>query len=189
MQPKQHSNRMRYILTILAILITARGEAQTFVGSIHAGDKLPDSINVGGYTEQPQKNCSCKIYEIRSRQDNITARSKNGSHGEIIGIHYNKDYIVTGVIKLTMRFSVADAKQAYERQLPYWRTFAKEYPGAKFIMEHQADPNKENDIDYFAYSLDNGKKIRTVGYIQNVLSAEDYLTNFSYKPKFLIKSK
>lgn len=177
---------MRFVLTFTFLLaITTYGQSQTFVDQIHAGDKLPDSINIGGFKEKPAGKCSCRIFEIEYTQDNITARSENGSVATVIGVHYNKDSIVTGVIKVTMRFSVDDAKQAYEGRLPYMRRFVKEYPGAKLIKEHKANPNKKNDIDYFAYSLDNGKVIRTFGYILTVLTEEDYLPNSSYKPKFL----
>jgi hypothetical protein len=178
--------KIRFILTlILSFAAVIYGHSQTFVDMIHAGDKLPDSIEVGGFKEKPAGKCSCRIFQIVYTQDNITSHSKNGSLATVIGIHYNKDSIVTGVIKLTMRFSVEDAKQAYEGQLPYIRRFVKEYPGAKLIKEHKANPNKKNDVNYFAYSLDNGKVIRTLGYILSVLTEEDYLPNSSYKPKFL----
>ena len=177
---------MRFVLTLTLLLFAITyGHGQTFVDQIHAGDKLPDTIKIGGYKEKPPDNCSCRVFEIVYTQDNITARSKNGSLATVIGIHYNKDSVVTGVVKATMRYGIEDAKQAYEGRLSYLRRFVKEYPGAKLIKEHKANPNKENDIDYFAYSLDNGKRIRTVSYIFSVLTEEDYLPNSSYKPKIL----
>lgn len=184
----RHPNhsKMRFVLTLTFLFAAITyGHSQTFVDQIHAGDKLPDTIKVGGFKEKPADNCSCKIFEIVYTQDNITARSKNGSLATVIGIHYNKDSIVTGVVKVTMRFGVDDAKQAYEGRLPYMRRFVNEYPGAKLIKEHKANPDKENDVDYFAYSLDNGKVIRAFGYILSVLTEEDYLPKSSYKPKFL----
>ena len=146
---------------------------------------MPDSINIGGFTEQPANKCKCRIFQIVYTQDQVTARLKNGSLAEVKSIHFNKDSNVTGVLELTMRFSVEDAKQAYEGRLPYLKRFIKEYPGAKFIKEHKKNPTKEYDVNYFAYSLDNGKIIRTVGYILSVLIVEDYLPKSSYKPKFL----
>lgn len=176
---------MRFILTFSFLIVATQVHCQTSVDMIHAGEKLPDTISVGGFTEKPADNCSCRIFQIVYNEDQITARLKNKSLATVIGIHYKKDSIVTGVIKLTMRYNIEDAKQAYEGRLPYLRRFVKEYPGAKFIKEHKANPNKKNDVDYFAYSLDNGKIIRTVGYILSVLTEEDYIPKSSYKSKFL----
>jgi hypothetical protein len=160
---------MRFILALSFFLAgITYGYSQTFVEMIHAGDKLPDTIKVGGFTEKLQDNCSCRIFEIVYTQDKITSRSNNGSLATVIGIHYNKVSIVTGVVKLTMRINIDDAKQAYEGRLPYMRRFVKEYRGAKYIKEHKADPNKTNDVDYFAYSLDSGKVIKVFGYILSV---------------------
>lgn len=181
---------MRFKLTLIFLFFAITyGHSQTFIEQISAGDKLPDSINVGGFKEKPTDKCSCKIFEIVYRQDNITSRSENGSLATVIGIHFNKDSIVTGVIRTTMRFSIDDARQAYEGRLTYLRKFVKESPGVKLIIEHKKDTNKEYDVDYFVYSNKNGKIIRTYAYIKSVLLEEEYLPNSSYKPKFPIQSK
>lgn len=177
---------MRFFLTtVFSIFVLTNAYSQTFVEMIDAGDKLPDSITIGGFIEEPRGKCSCRLFEIVFKQDPYTAMSENGMLAEVIGIHYNKDSIVTGVIKLETRFSDDDARQAYEGQLPDLRNFVKVYPGAKLIKEHKKDPNKDDDADYFAYSIDNGKIIKTVGYTFSVLIYEDYLPNSSYNPKFL----
>ena len=133
---------------------------------------MPDQIDKGGYTEQKAENCTCRTFSIKY----------NVKSAETIGIHYNENDTVTGVIKIILRLNNEDAQKVYNSRLSEYMRTQSYFKDRQLIKVRDSDNGVVDGIYYFIYSYDSDKKYRTTGVVENAIIEETYLPDSSYKP-------
>lgn len=168
------------LLTILILAISSNG--QTFIDQIRIGQKMPEKINKGGFTEEKTDNCTCRIFSINY---NINQQSLSGGAvlAETIGIHYNEYDTVTGIIEINLRLNNEDAQKVYNSRLIEYMRTQLTFKDRQLIKVRDSDNGIVDGIYYFIYSYDSGKKYRATGVIENAIIDETYLPKSNYQPR------
>ena len=170
-------------LAILSLALSATG--QTFIGKIRVGQKMPDEINKGGFTEEKTKNCSCRIFSIKNNVNPWEIGNGGAVLAETIGIHYNENDTVTGVIKIILRLNNEDAQKVYNSRLSEYMRTQSYFKDRQLIKVRDSNGGVVDGIYYFIYSYDNDKKYRGTGVVESAIIEETYIPNSSYKPKLI----
>jgi len=168
-------------LTVLTLTLAATG--QTFIDQIRVGQKMPEEINKGGYTEEKAVNCTCRIFTIKYNVNPGDLGGGGAVLAETIGIHYNKNDTVTGIIKIMLRLNNEDAQKVYNSRLSEYMRTQSYFKDRQLIKVRDSDNGVVDGIYYFTYSYDGGEKYRSTGVVEKAIIEETYLPNSSYDPR------
>ena len=172
------------ILTMLSVTTVVKG--QTFIDQIRVGQKMPSEINKGGYVEENGDNCTCRIFTIRIRY-NVNPRDLGGGGADLaetIGIHFNENDSVTGIINIKLRKNNEDAQKVYISRLSEYMRTQSYFKDRQLINVRDSNNGRVDGIYYFTYSL-GGTKFKSTGVVEKAIIEETYLPNSSYKPRLI----
>lgn len=170
-------------LTILTLALSATG--QTFIDQIRVGQKMPYEIDKGGFTEEKTENCNCRIFSIKHNVSSWEIGGGGAELAETIGIHYNENDTVTGVIKIILRLDNEDAQKVYNSRLSEYMRTQSYFKDRQLIKVRDSDNGVVDGIYYFIYSYDSGKKYCATGVVENAIIEETYIPNSSFKPRLI----
>jgi len=170
-------------LTFLTLSFSAVG--QTFIEEIKVDKKMPTDINVGGFTEENVENCSCRVFKIN--YDVSPNAINNGANeiSETIGIHYNKNDTVTGIIKINEELTDNDAQINYIIDMGYFMRMLHYIKDWKIVKVRDSNHGTVDGLYYFIYSSDNGKIYHAEGFLKNFIIQETYNPNSNYNPRLV----
>ncbi len=176
---------MRFlILTILAsISLNTNLFSQTFLSQIKVGQKMPNEIRTGGFIESKGDDCSCKVFTIEYEIDKSQLGNGGAALTETIGIHFDQNNIVTGIINITLRNNEKDAYTVYIGEISEYLRYQSIIKDWKFINARDTNVSVVDGIFYFTYSYQNGELYKSIGVIKSAVIKETFIPNSSYTPK------
>ncbi len=172
------------IFTILAsISLYTDLFSQTFLSQIKVGQKMPQEIRTGGFIESKGEDCSCKVYTIEYEIDKSQLGNGGANLAETIGIHYDQNNIVTGIINISLRTNEKDAYTVYIGEMSEFLRNQSMIKDWKFINARDTNGGIVDGIFYFTYSYQNGELYKSIGVIKSAVINETFIPNSSYTPK------
>ena len=189
------TRQMKIITIIFTLIISYNVFGQKFIDQIRVGEKMPNEINVGGFTEQNSENCDCKTFSIDYGFDiydpatiNLLKREKGAKLGSVITLHYNSEKIITGKIEIDMYYNEDYLPIIFKQDYDYDLKLINQLSDFEFI-----EKDFETDLYYYSYRMKNYEindldVIRTKGVIKNYHIEETYIPNSSYDPKYKLKN-
>lgn len=174
------------LLTLIILLLSCMyyANAQTYIDQIRVGEDIPEIIDIGGFKEDSTKNCICRIFSIKHNINTWEIGSGGAVLAETIGIHFNEDNIVTGVIKIILRLNNEDAQKVYNSRLSDYMRTQTYFEDRELVTVRDSDNGVIDGIYYFTYSDYFGKEYTSIGVIGNTIIEETYIPNSNYEPSF-----
>lgn len=173
----EHVQIIQALLIVGLILFAQVGFCQKFVEDIRLGDRMPENILAGGFTEIPGENPSARNFLIEYDLPNYET---TGKKGEAISIFEQNDTVI-GIIKITGRAGYVDALQAYIFRLSYFINTLSQIPGRELLTVRYADGTKHDGKYYFAYTEENGTEYYVTGLIGDQIIEEKYIKGSNYQ--------
>jgi len=170
------------ILTAIIFITTLKSHGQVFIEDIQVGQKMPEQIDKGGFTDERAKDCSCKIFSIDHHVNSWEVGNGGAELGEIISIYYNENDTIIGIMKGKGRLNNLDAQQVYNTLLSQYMKTQSRFPNRQIIKVRDSDNGVADGIFYFIYTSDGGKTYRATGVIKNSIIEETYFPNSNFKP-------
>lgn len=173
------------ILLLAFLTMSFSVVGQTYLDDIKVGQKMPQDINIGGFTEQNVENCSCRVFKINY---DVSPNAINNGANEIsesIGVHYDKNDTVTGIIKISEELTEDVAEKMYISDMSYFMRTQYYFKGRKIVKVRDSNHGVVDGIYYFIYSSDNGKIYHAEGFVRNFIIEETYNPNSNYKPRLV----
>lgn len=155
------------ILCILFLGVFKLSYSQIFIGDIKIGEPMPSKVNVGGYIEQDNSDCSCRVF---------------ATNQGTLGIHYENDTVV-GIVSVEKRASRIDALQAYILKISRFMKIQEMFPGREFSASRDSKNGVVDGIFYFGYTDDKGITRTVTGVVGDVIIEENYFVNSNYQNK------
>jgi len=186
---------MRTFTLIIFLFIYNNNFGQKFFDQIRVGEKMPNEINVGGFTEQNSDNCDCKTFSIDYGYNinnpttiKLLQKEKGTKLGSVISLHYNSENIVTGKITIDMYYDEEFVSSIFNKDYNYDLKAIEQFRDFEFI-----EKDFETDLHYYSYFMKNYEVdglnvIRTKGVIKNYRIDETYIPNSSYEPRYKLKT-
>jgi hypothetical protein len=191
---------MRILIIAILISVSFSNFAQKHIDFIKVGDFVPKEIRLGGFKEVETEVPNCRVFSIKYENDMTdtwTRQSiqsqKDAQLSTVIGIHFNSENIVVGIIKTELWVNEEERLEGYKKRLEYDLQLIENYNDIDLITIEKSY-NGDISTKYHSYSmLNNGenkvKVIRTKGVVKNVVIEETYIPNSTYKPRFELKNE
>ena len=186
---------MKAIITAILILVSYNLFGQIHIDQISVGDVMPKNIDLGGFKEVQGEDCNCRVFSIEFNYDTTDSWTKQSIESQqdvtletVIGIHFNSENIVVGVIKNEIWLSESKRLESYK----YFRNYDMDLINRfedYLLIANEESYNNDYSTKYYSYSIDNYGKgrinvIRSKGIVKSVQIEETYIPNSSYRPRF-----
>jgi len=177
---------MRISNSILIILVGSfSGFSQDFVDDIKVGQIMPKNVSIGGYLEEETENCNCRIFSITYDVNRGYSGNSGAKTAQTIGIHFNEQDTVTGIINITLRLNNEDAQRVYISRLSEYLRTQSYFTDRKLLKVRDTNSGVVDGIYYYSYSYNNGENYKAIGVVEKAIVEETYLPNSSYEPRLI----